>query len=176
MGKKKESISLGLTTNNIYNCAQMHTMKLLLIFNMGSFGVVLLLTMLLMKGKPRLSVVGWICAVFSVAVCAAPLSIMVITSQSLISFMHAFSIYNEDVLIYIKETESWMLQRRVVRTKSVEYLPFTLSASITLNAVMWFFYGLLQHDYYIAVSNIDQFIFNLLRLVCLSKAPHSPAH
>jgi hypothetical protein len=97
--EKKKSISLGLTTNNIYNCAQMHTMKLLLIFNMGSFGVVLLLTMLLMKGKPRLSVVGWICAVFSVAVCAAPLSILVITSQGLISFMHAFSIYNEDVLI-----------------------------------------------------------------------------
>uniref|UniRef100_A0A6N2KRA9 Bidirectional sugar transporter SWEET n=1 Tax=Salix viminalis TaxID=40686 RepID=A0A6N2KRA9_SALVM len=69
------------------------------------------------KGSTRLSVVGWICAVFSVAVCAAPLSVM----------------------------------RRVVRTKSVEYLPFTLSASLTLNAVMWFFYGLLQHDYYIAM-------------------------
>ncbi|KAI5554688.1 hypothetical protein BDE02_19G032400 [Populus trichocarpa] len=110
---------------------KMHTMKLLLIFNMGSFGVVLLLTMLLMKGKPRLSVVGWICAVFSVAVCAAPLSIM----------------------------------RRVVRTKSVEYLPFTLSASITLNAVMWFFYGLLQHDYYIALPNVLGFLFGIAQMI-----------
>ncbi|KAG5224185.1 bidirectional sugar transporter [Salix suchowensis] len=110
---------------------RMHTMKLLLIFNMGSFGSMLLVTMLLVKGSNRLSVVGWICAVFSVAVCAAPLSVM----------------------------------RRVIRTKSVEYLPFTLSASLTLNAVMWFFYGLLQHDYYIALPNVLGFLFGIAQMI-----------
>ncbi|KAJ8449542.1 hypothetical protein Cgig2_005564 [Carnegiea gigantea] len=41
--------------------------------------------------------------------------------------------------------------RTVIRTKSVEYMPFNLSFCLVLTATIWFFYGLLQKDVYITM-------------------------
>ncbi|PSR86034.1 Bidirectional sugar transporter like [Actinidia chinensis var. chinensis] len=111
--------------------AKIYTTKLLIFFNVIVYGLIILCTSLLSNGKLRVTIVGWICAVFSVCVFAAPLSIM----------------------------------RLVIRTKSVEYMPFALSFFLTLCAIMWFFYGFLIKDFYIATPNILGFAFGIAQMV-----------
>ncbi|CAI9300513.1 unnamed protein product [Lactuca saligna] len=112
--------------------ALMSTVKLLAFFNILSYGLIVATTLLVTKeGSQRVAIVGWICAVFSVCVFAAPLSIM----------------------------------RLVIKTKSVEYMPFSLSFFLTLCAVMWFFYGLLIKDYYVATPNVLGFIFGIAQMI-----------
>ncbi|KAF8387907.1 hypothetical protein HHK36_026569 [Tetracentron sinense] len=111
--------------------AKIFTVKLLFLLNVGLYGLIILFTFLLSEGSRRVSIVGWICAVFSVTVFAAPLSIMGL----------------------------------VIRTKSVEYMPFLLSFFLTLCAIMWFFYGLLIKDFYIALPNVLGFAFGIAQMI-----------
>nr|AYV91996.1 SWEET13c [Saccharum spontaneum] len=111
--------------------AKMFTAKIMLLLNVGVFGAILLLTLLLFKGDKRVVMLGWICVGFSVSVFVAPLSIM----------------------------------KRVIQTKSVEYMPFSLSLSLTLSAVVWFLYGLLIKDKYVALPNILGFTFGVVQMV-----------
>ncbi|KAK7353765.1 hypothetical protein VNO80_19217 [Phaseolus coccineus] len=57
------------------------------------------------------------------------------------------------------------IMKRVIKTKSVEFMPLSLSFFLTLNAIMWFFYGLLLNDYYIALPNTLGFLFGIIQMV-----------
>ncbi|XP_062018741.1 bidirectional sugar transporter SWEET9-like isoform X1 [Rosa rugosa] len=107
--------------------------KLLILFNILGYGLMLLCTSLVPNVLLRLKVVGWIVIVFNVCVFAAPLTIM----------------------------------RQVIKTKSVEYMSFPLSLSLTLCAVMWFFYGLLIRDLFIAAPNVLGFAFGIVQMIMI---------
>ncbi|CAN6372069.1 unnamed protein product [Urochloa humidicola] len=110
--------------------AKLFTVKILLLLNVGVFGLILLLTLLLFAGQHRVVALGWVCVGFSVSVFVAPLSII----------------------------------GKVVRTRSVEFMPFSLSLSLTVSAVVWFLYGLLIKDKYVALPNVLGFTFGVIQM------------
>ncbi|XP_059436161.1 bidirectional sugar transporter SWEET14-like [Corylus avellana] len=112
--------------------AKIYTAKLLILFNIGFLGLIILSTSLIIRESHlRLTAVGWICAIFSVCVYAAPLSVM----------------------------------KLVITTKSVEFMPLSLSFSLTICAIMWFFYGLLIKDFFVATPNILGFTFGTAQMI-----------
>ncbi|CAM0874925.1 unnamed protein product [Alopecurus aequalis] len=110
--------------------ARLFTAKLFLGLDVGLFGLIALVTMLVSTGGLRVQVVGWICVAVALGVFAAPLSII----------------------------------RLVIRTKSVEFMPFSLSFFLVLSAVIWFAYGALKKDVFVAVPNVLGFVFGIAQM------------
>jgi solute carrier family 50 protein (sugar transporter) len=56
------------------------------------------------------------------------------------------------------------MQFVVIKTKSAEYMPFSLSFFLTLSAVAWFFYGLFTKDIYVTLPNVGGFFFGIAQM------------
>lgn len=111
--------------------SKIFTVKLLLLMNVGAFGLIFLFTFLLVHGAKRLMILGWIGSAFSVCVFAAPLSII----------------------------------RLVIKTKSVEFMPINLSFFLTISALIWFAYGFLIGDYFVALPNVLGLLFGVTQMI-----------
>ncbi|KAK0598934.1 hypothetical protein LWI29_000852 [Acer saccharum] len=58
-----------------------------------------------------------------------------------------------------------LVMRTVIKTKSVEYMPFLLSFFLFLNASAWSIYAVLVKDIYIGVPNSIGFVLGLAQLI-----------
>ncbi|KAL6545580.1 hypothetical protein OROGR_009454 [Orobanche gracilis] len=148
---------------------RVQTMKLLVIL-MGCGMALIGVTHFLVKSpEQRVSIVGWVCLIFSLCVFVAPLFILVrfgdVFDGTNIAQNRAFSnlINLSNQIEYLGSLTN--LVRHVIRTKSVEHMPFLLSFFLTISAVMWFFYGLLLKDINIAIPNVLGFTFGVLQMV-----------
>ncbi|KAL9329869.1 hypothetical protein ACSQ67_004872 [Phaseolus vulgaris] len=53
----------------------------------------------------------------------------------------------------------------VIRTKSVEFMPITLSVLLTVSAIMWMAYGILLRDIYVTLPNFVGITFGTIQIV-----------
>ncbi|XP_057778759.1 bidirectional sugar transporter SWEET16-like [Salvia miltiorrhiza] len=102
----------------------------LVVLELLFLGIVIAATLGVFHGDLRRTFVGVLCATFTIAMYAAPLSAV----------------------------------RNVVRTKSVEYMPFWLCLSLVVNAAVWFSFAMLLKDYYVLVPNAVGIVFGSLQL------------
>ncbi|KAK9069869.1 hypothetical protein SSX86_010265 [Deinandra increscens subsp. villosa] len=77
--------SVGIVIQSFYLCvyvfyapkkARMESLKLIVLFIVVGFGLIVLLTQFLTKGAERVVIVGWVCLVFSLCVFVAPLGVL----------------------------------------------------------------------------------------------------
>ncbi|GAV72555.1 MtN3_slv domain-containing protein, partial [Cephalotus follicularis] len=57
------------------------------------------------------------------------------------------------------------IARKVIRTKSVKYMPLWLSVTGFVNAVLWTAYGLIIYDLFILISNGCGVVFGAMQLI-----------
>ncbi|XP_048539900.1 bidirectional sugar transporter SWEET1b-like [Triticum urartu] len=99
--------------------------------------------------KARLRTLGLASAVATVFVVVALVSMLVLhgPARKLLAGL-AMTVFS--ICMYASPLS---IMRMVIKTKSVEYMPFLLSLAVFLCGTSWFIYGLLGHDLFVTIPN-----------------------
>lgn len=117
--------------------------------------VVVAITLVFLHGtKSRSALVGILCIIFNIMMYTSPLTVMV-----------RLFVYFKTKLVFVKKKKkkqideliffiffSKNLQTRVIKTKSVKYMPFYLSLANFANGIVWFIYALIKLDPFVLVK------------------------
>lgn len=124
------------------------------------FATIALVSILALHDYKRKLLCGYAAVIFSIIMYGAPLSVMV--SLYLI-FSSAPPHPTPNLSLNLM-----CMQRMVIKTKSVEYMPFFLSLCVFLCGTSWFIYGLIGKDPFIYVSvYIYSPLINYIQIICL---------
>nr|UJT76391.1 bidirectional sugar transporter SWEET1a [Hemerocallis fulva] len=138
----------------------------LLVWTINGTGVLIeaiyvLIFLIFAPKKVRSRMMGLLALVSSVFISVALISVLALHGQSrkvfcgLAATIFSICMYGSPLSI----------MRLVIRTKSVEYMPFFLSLFVFLCGTSWFIYGLLGHDVFIAVPNGCGSALGLVQLI-----------
>ncbi|KAK8953769.1 Bidirectional sugar transporter SWEET4 [Platanthera zijinensis] len=118
-------------------------LKALLLF-VGAVAFVAVVTVLALSllhtHERRTLVVGILCVIFCVMMYLSPLSVM-----------------------FFNLTRG--VQRMVIQTKSVEFMPLSLSVASFFNGLCWTIYALIRFDLFITIPNCLGLVFSMAQLV-----------
>ncbi|KZV51065.1 hypothetical protein F511_01857 [Dorcoceras hygrometricum] len=131
---------------------------IILIFTVNSVGAVFQLVYIVIfiryadKGR-KIKMLGLLVAIFSVFGIVVFLSLRVFQPPNRQLFVGYLSVFS---LISMFASPLFVINL-VVRTKSVEYMPFYLSLATFLMSAAFFVYGLLKHDAFVSIVQFLQF-------------------
>ncbi|GKV36372.1 hypothetical protein SLEP1_g44513 [Rubroshorea leprosula] len=127
---------------------------------------------LISTGNTWVLIFGILGNIFSFLVFMAPIAMLWIyyallkSDAFLLITINSFGCLIETFYIAFYITYASKKARRlVIRTKSVEFMPFNLSLFLTISAIAWLFYGIFLKDLNVAIPNILGFIFGFLQMV-----------
>ncbi|OEL29744.1 Bidirectional sugar transporter SWEET2a [Dichanthelium oligosanthes] len=136
------------------------------------FGLIMYVSLALLDHKTRQTFVGYLSVASLIFMFASPLSIIVSSYKLNTIILHVLICcdlttfllgHSDDPYSLFSSTLAW--QNLVIRTKSVEYMPFYLSLSMFLMSVSFFVYGVLLHDFFIYIPNGIGTILGIIQLL-----------
>ncbi|XP_057984220.1 bidirectional sugar transporter SWEET6b-like [Malania oleifera] len=102
------------------------------------------------NNKGRMKVIFWVCVEIAFMAGIVALTLLKFHSHTARSnFVGIFCVVF-GVMMY---TSPLAIMKKVITTKSVEYMPFYLSLANFLNGVIWVTYALIKFDLYITIGN-----------------------
>ncbi|XP_022773688.1 bidirectional sugar transporter SWEET4-like [Durio zibethinus] len=102
------------------------------------------------KRSGRLKVIGWLCIEIMLLGVVASCTLLLRKTHAQRSAIVGILCVIFGVLMYASPlTIMW----KVIKTKSVKYMPFNLSLANFLNGIIWVTYALIRFDLYILIGN-----------------------